>query len=125
MYNLTFLRHRDAAELVKTIFGAVAYLHKSGIVHRDLKPENLLFKDPNEDADIMICDFGLSRVMESDKMSLLTEICGTPGVSLISSTAAGPFLLTRTNRSTWRPRSSTSVSDKNIRAVSRRRQTLG
>ena len=29
----------------------------------------------------MIADFGLSRVMESNKLSLLTEICGTPGVS--------------------------------------------
>jgi len=70
---------KDAADLVRIIFGAVAYLHKCGIVHRDLKPENLLFKDPSEEADIMICDFGLSRVIESDKMALLTEICGTPG----------------------------------------------
>lgn len=31
----------------------------------------------------MIADFGLSRVMETDKLSLLTEICGTPGVSLL------------------------------------------
>ncbi len=29
----------------------------------------------------MIADFGLSRVMEEEKLSLLTEICGTPGVS--------------------------------------------
>ena len=79
--NLTLFHCRDAADLVRIIFGAVAYLHKCGIVHRDLKPENLLFKDPTEDADIMICDFGLSRVIESDKMALLTEICGTPGVS--------------------------------------------
>jgi serine/threonine protein kinase len=70
---------KDAADLVRIIFSAVAYLHQCGIVHRDLKPENLLFRDPSEDADIMICDFGLSRVMESDKMALLTEICGTPG----------------------------------------------
>ncbi|PSR75649.1 hypothetical protein PHLCEN_2v8940 [Hermanssonia centrifuga] len=27
----------------------------------------------------MIADFGLSRVMEEEKMQLLTEICGTPG----------------------------------------------
>lgn len=47
----------------------------------DLKPENLLFRSPAEDADIMIADFGLSRVMEEEKLSLLTEICGTPGVS--------------------------------------------
>ncbi|KAF9788113.1 Pkinase-domain-containing protein [Thelephora terrestris] len=70
---------KDAAHLVGCIFGAVAYLHKCGIVHRDLKPENLLFRDPSEEADIMICDFGLSRVIESDKIGLLTEICGTPG----------------------------------------------
>lgn len=47
----------------------------------DLKPENLLFRTPAEDADIMIADFGLSRVMEEEKLTQLTEICGTPGVS--------------------------------------------
>ncbi len=47
----------------------------------DLKPENLLFRTKKEDADIMIADFGLSRVMEEEKFQLLTEICGTPGVS--------------------------------------------
>ena len=81
MSDLIHLRCRDAADLVRIIFGAVAYLHGCGIVHRDLKPENLLFRDPSEDADIMICDFGLSRVIDSEKMALLTEICGTPGVS--------------------------------------------
>ncbi|KII91659.1 hypothetical protein PLICRDRAFT_38475 [Plicaturopsis crispa FD-325 SS-3] len=69
----------DAAGLIRTIFKAVQYIHDSGIVHRDLKPENLLFRTPAEDADIMIADFGLSRVMEEEKLSLLTEICGTPG----------------------------------------------
>lgn len=81
MSDLAHFHCRDAADLVRTIFSAVAYLHQCGIVHRDLKPENLLFKDPGEEADIMICDFGLSRVIDSDKMALLTEICGTPGVS--------------------------------------------
>ena len=47
----------------------------------DLKPENLLFRTKAEDADIMIADFGLSRIMEEEKLQLLTEICGTPGVS--------------------------------------------
>lgn len=58
---------------------AVQYIHDSHIVHRDLKPENLLFRTPAEDADIMIADFGLSRVMEEERFHLLTEICGTPG----------------------------------------------
>ena len=46
-----------------------------------MKPENLIFRTKAEDADIMIADFGLSRIMEEDKFQLLTEICGTPGVS--------------------------------------------
>ncbi|KAI0315857.1 Pkinase-domain-containing protein [Amylostereum chailletii] len=69
----------DAADLVRTIMKAVQYIHDAGIVHRDLKPENLLFRTPAEDADIMIADFGLSRVMDTDRFHLLTEICGTPG----------------------------------------------
>ncbi|KAJ7828676.1 Pkinase-domain-containing protein [Mycena olivaceomarginata] len=69
----------DAADLVRTIFTAVKYIHAAGVVHRDLKPENLLFRTPAEDTDIMIADFGLSRIMEEEKLSLLTEICGTPG----------------------------------------------
>ncbi|KAF8169795.1 calcium/calmodulin-dependent protein kinase [Pholiota molesta] len=69
----------DARALVRTIFVAVQYIHDSGIVHRDLKPENLLFRTEAEDADIMIADFGLSRVMEQEKLNQLTEICGTPG----------------------------------------------
>ncbi|GLB40023.1 putative protein kinase superfamily protein [Lyophyllum shimeji] len=69
----------DAADLVRTIFQAVKYIHGAGIVHRDLKPENLLFRTQAEDADIMIADFGLSRVLEDEKFSKLTEICGTPG----------------------------------------------
>ncbi|KAF9447047.1 Pkinase-domain-containing protein [Macrolepiota fuliginosa MF-IS2] len=69
----------DAAGLVRTIFKAVKYVHDAGIVHRDLKPENLLFRTAAEDADIMVADFGLSRVMEEEKLTQLTEICGTPG----------------------------------------------
>ncbi|OCH91164.1 Pkinase-domain-containing protein [Obba rivulosa] len=70
---------QDAAQLVRTVMEAVKYIHDCGIVHRDLKPENLIFRTKAEDADIMIADFGLSRIMEEDKLQLLTEICGTPG----------------------------------------------
>jgi calcium/calmodulin-dependent protein kinase I len=58
---------------------AVQYIHSTNIVHRDLKPENLLFRTKEEEADIMIADFGLSRVMDEDKLTQLTEVCGTPG----------------------------------------------
>ncbi|KAJ7121092.1 Pkinase-domain-containing protein [Mycena epipterygia] len=69
----------DAAALVRTIFNALSYIHMSGIVHRDLKPENLLFRTQDENSEIMIADFGLSRIMEDEQLSMLTELCGTPG----------------------------------------------
>ncbi|PWN35814.1 putative calmodulin-dependent protein kinase type 1 [Meira miltonrushii] len=70
---------QDAAHIVKTITSAVAYLHGQGIVHRDLKPENLLFRDKSENSDLLIADFGLSRVVDDEKMTVLSTTCGTPG----------------------------------------------
>ncbi|KAF9279809.1 hypothetical protein BGZ88_012542 [Linnemannia elongata] len=45
----------------------------------DLKPENLLFKTAAEDSELLIADFGLSRIMDQEKFHLLTTTCGTPG----------------------------------------------
>lgn len=70
---------RDAAALVKKIFDVIKYIHDNGIVHRDLKPDNLLFDTDADDGEIQVADFGLSRIMDEQKMSLLTEVCGTPG----------------------------------------------
>lgn len=70
---------RDAAQIVRIVTDAVKYLHDQGIVHRDLKPENILFKSKAEDADLMLADFGLSKVLEEDNFSILTTTCGTPG----------------------------------------------
>lgn len=70
---------KDAAHLVRTITDAVVYLHDQGIVHRDLKPENLLFRDKTEESDLLIADFGLSRVVDDEKITVLSTTCGTPG----------------------------------------------
>lgn len=69
----------DAADLIRAILCAVAYLHDHGIVHRDLKPENLLFRTPEDNADLLIADFGLSRIMDEEQLHVLTTTCGTPG----------------------------------------------
>ncbi|TPX67590.1 hypothetical protein SpCBS45565_g03692 [Spizellomyces sp. 'palustris'] len=67
---------KDASALVRQLLTAIAYLHDMDIVHRDLKPENLLFKDPSEDSDLMITDFGLSKMVEEG--NFLQTACGTP-----------------------------------------------
>ncbi|XP_056413920.1 LOW QUALITY PROTEIN: calcium/calmodulin-dependent protein kinase type 1G [Hyla sarda] len=67
---------KDASNVIRQVLSAVKYLHDNGIVHRDLKPENLLYLTPDENAKIMITDFGLSKMEESGIMS---TACGTPG----------------------------------------------
>ncbi|WFD33893.1 calcium/calmodulin-dependent protein kinase [Malassezia cuniculi] len=70
---------KDAAQIIHTVLGAVQYLHSQNIVHRDLKPENLLFRDKSEHSDLLIADFGLSRMVDDDRLSVLSTTCGTPG----------------------------------------------
>ncbi|KAG9510623.1 Calcium/calmodulin-dependent protein kinase type 1 [Fragariocoptes setiger] len=67
---------KDASNLIKQILEAVDYMHSQGVVHRDLKPENLLYFSPDDDSNIMISDFGLSRCEDGGVMS---TACGTPG----------------------------------------------
>merc|ERR1712137_1470523 len=68
---------KDAASLVRKFLEALDYLHDKGIVHRDLKPENLLLKSKDNDTDIKLADFGLSKIVGQEV--LMQTACGTPG----------------------------------------------
>ncbi|KAG7477639.1 hypothetical protein MATL_G00071820 [Megalops atlanticus] len=67
---------KDASKVIRQVLQAVNYLHQNSIVHRDLKPENLLYYSQDENAKIMISDFGLSKMEDHGVMS---TACGTPG----------------------------------------------
>jgi len=67
----------DARILVRKIVSAIEYLHDKNIAHRDLKPENLLVKSKEDDTEVKIADFGLSKIIDKDKM--MQTACGTPG----------------------------------------------
>lgn len=52
-----------ARQIAHMIASALYYLHSYGIVHRDLKLENILMVDSNNDSELKIVDFGLSKIL--------------------------------------------------------------
>ena len=57
---------------------ALNYCHSNNIVHRDLKPENFLFVSKDDDSDLKIIDFGLSKIMNGGKLQRMKTRAGTP-----------------------------------------------
>ncbi|MBW0509891.1 hypothetical protein O181_049606 [Austropuccinia psidii MF-1] len=94
----------DAIKVTRATLSGINYLHQHNIVHRDLKPENLLYKSnsksqsppsskspsnsqsslnltlkqDNLDDQLVICDFGIAKLLTSDG-EVLTTMCGSPG----------------------------------------------
>ena len=56
---------KDAAKMMKQILEAVNYLHYHGVCHRDLKPENILLSSLEENSQLKLIDFGLSKVVKT------------------------------------------------------------
>ena len=78
----TFLKKKDfrlkeqkVVVIIYKLCKALFYVHSYGIAHRDLKPENVLLTDENEDADIRLMDFGLSKIVGPNQKC--TEPYGT------------------------------------------------
>jgi len=57
------------------ILASLEYLHSNGIIYRDLKPENLLISNSG---NIIMTDFGLSKVLDDESGGKTETFCGTP-----------------------------------------------
>lgn len=69
------LAEPHACRIMHKMCAAVYYIHSYGIAHRDLKPENVLMTSTDDEADIRILDFGLSKIIGPDEKC--TEPYGT------------------------------------------------
>ena len=63
------LSERHVRFFTYQLFRGLKYLHSVGVVHRDLKLRNLLV---NGNCDLKICDYGLSRVLFTEKFPVMT-----------------------------------------------------
>eukprot|EP01129_Flabellula_baltica_P009585 TRINITY_DN3936_c0_g1_i1.p1 TRINITY_DN3936_c0_g1~~TRINITY_DN3936_c0_g1_i1.p1 ORF type:complete len:416 (+),score=106.38 TRINITY_DN3936_c0_g1_i1:1-1248(+) len=73
-----YFTEQDAANIMRQVLEALAYIHSNGIIHRDLKLENLLLsnkKASGNDLIVKLADFGLSRIYRGQ---IVRTACGTP-----------------------------------------------
>merc|ERR1712083_1161410 len=69
------LEEKTAKTITWRLLDALKYLHALGIVNSDLKPENILIADGQDETQIVIADFGLSKfAMPHERLQLA---CGT------------------------------------------------
>mmetsp|Transcript_79835 Transcript_79835/g.248112 ORF Transcript_79835/g.248112 Transcript_79835/m.248112 type:complete len:584 (+) Transcript_79835:71-1822(+) len=69
----------DAANVMRQILSALAYLHQSNFVFRDLKTENIMFAKPVQQGDVgnvKLIDFGLCCPFE--RGTKIMKAAGTP-----------------------------------------------
>eukprot|EP00043_Microstomoeca_roanoka_P019760 m.229405 g.229405 ORF g.229405 m.229405 type:complete len:623 (-) comp17052_c2_seq1:206-2074(-) len=62
-------------QMARDVADGMTYLHEQSIIHRDLKTENCLVR---EDMSVVVCDFGLARVMKGE---VFKEPTSTPSRS--------------------------------------------
>jgi serine/threonine protein kinase len=64
-----------AVQVVQQALEGLHHAHKRGILHRDLKPANLMV---TPEGVVKLTDFGIARIMGSQRMTLVNGLVGTP-----------------------------------------------
>ena len=66
---------KESLIMVMAITNALGYAHLKGIIHRDIKPSNIMI---DKHGKVLLTDFGVSKSMEDNDLTVLGTIIGTP-----------------------------------------------
>jgi serine/threonine-protein kinase len=64
----------EAVSYIDQAAQAVAEAHQQGIIHRDLKPQNLFLTKVKGQPIIRVLDFGIARLMGTEKLDTITRL---------------------------------------------------
>lgn len=67
LYSRLPYTEKQVAKIIGRLCSAVRYMHKHGFVHRDLNFENILFESTDDDAEIKLINFGLSKKFSAEQ----------------------------------------------------------
>ncbi|KAL0268641.1 UNVERIFIED_CONTAM: hypothetical protein PYX00_010497 [Menopon gallinae] len=70
------LGEAETKEILRQILRGLEFLHGRNVAHLDIKPQNILLTGEYPGAEIKLCDFGISRVIQNGVD--VREILGTP-----------------------------------------------
>lgn len=93
---------REALDLLRPAFDALAYAHEAGVSHRDIKPSNLMrVKAPRGAPALRVIDFGVAKVDEAGPDAGSGSTRTASSVAAFTASYAAPEQVGRTRTGPW------------------------
>ena len=67
----------EIQRVVDSVGAALSYAHTQGILHRDIKPSNVMLDSSTIPARVVLTDFGIAKIIDSQTLMTNTNILGT------------------------------------------------
>eukprot|EP00937_MAST-01D_sp_MAST-1D-sp2_P000699 g699.t1 len=71
------LSEAQAAQVMRSLMDAVAFIHGHHCIHRDIKPENILLNDADDFSSVHLADFGVAAQFSAHEEMVARDIAGT------------------------------------------------